>query len=303
MRGLCAPVFVCFGGLVWPGLGPAADLPFFASPKKRRPKKGEPKSGALRASLRCSRRGGNSQTCPLRGLRTCEFLIPTPLRCSARPHGTSGSGLPLARAVTSLPRPSGGRAGVRGHANQASGGNVPAPAFRRHALASSAGPGGSGLRMSEGRAADKFAQTPTGPSNAVCPKRSAGTAHPARLFFAFFLLATQKKEGRPPGRGPAKPNFRRRRELARTGPSPQPSPQRGEGVKARLPKRTPAITSPASPPSKPPSPPHAVPHPATPPPAPESDPPATPAPARHGHANRWPVPGCASPWPRRQARK
>src|SRR5690606_26004397 len=99
----------------WPGLGPAADLPFFVSPKKRRPKKGEPKSGALRASLRCSRRGGNSQTCPLRGLRTCEFLIPTPLRCSARPHGGGGIGigigLPLRRTCFhSLPL--WGRAGV-----------------------------------------------------------------------------------------------------------------------------------------------------------------------------------------------
>ncbi len=79
---------MCLSGYwVWPGLGPAAELLFFASPKKSSQKKGEPKSGALRASLRCSRRGGNSQTCPLRGLRTCEFLIPTPLRCSARPHG------------------------------------------------------------------------------------------------------------------------------------------------------------------------------------------------------------------------
>src|SRR5690606_24445788 len=80
------------GSLAWPGLAPAGDLPFFVSPKKRRPKKGEPKSGPLRGSLRCSRRGGNSQTCPLRGLRTCEFLIPTPLRFSARPHGDVGSG-------------------------------------------------------------------------------------------------------------------------------------------------------------------------------------------------------------------
>src|SRR5690606_42122814 len=62
----------------------------FRSQKKSKQRKGEPKSGALRASLRCSRRGGNSQTCPLRGLRTCEFLIPTPLRCSARPHGKVG---------------------------------------------------------------------------------------------------------------------------------------------------------------------------------------------------------------------
>src|SRR5690606_2744437 len=69
------------GSLAWPGLAPAGDLRFFVSPKKRRPKKGEPKSGALRASLRCSARGGNSQTCPLRGPRTCEFLIPAHLRC------------------------------------------------------------------------------------------------------------------------------------------------------------------------------------------------------------------------------
>src|SRR5690606_40055337 len=109
LRVFTAPEFFS-GRLVWPGLGPAAELLFFASPKKRAQKKGEPKSGALRASLRCSRRGGNSQTCPLRGLRTCEFLIPTPLRCSARPHGKGGigSGLPLARAVPSRPRPSGG---------------------------------------------------------------------------------------------------------------------------------------------------------------------------------------------------
>ena len=70
-----------------PGLGPAAEALFFASPKKSTQKKGEPKSGALRASLRCSCRGGCPQTCPLRGLRTCGPLIPAPLRCSARPHG------------------------------------------------------------------------------------------------------------------------------------------------------------------------------------------------------------------------
>jgi hypothetical protein len=83
-------VFDCWvlsGGLVWPGLAPAGEVLSFASPKESAQRKGEPKSGPLRGSLRCSRRGGNSQTCPLRGLRTCEFLIPTPLRCSARPHG------------------------------------------------------------------------------------------------------------------------------------------------------------------------------------------------------------------------
>ena len=48
--------------LGWPGLGPAADLLFFASPKKSRQKKGEPKPGPLRGALRCSVRGGCAQT-------------------------------------------------------------------------------------------------------------------------------------------------------------------------------------------------------------------------------------------------
>ena len=85
----------------------------------------------------------------------------------------------------------------------------PRSRLRRHALASSAGPGGSGLRMSEGRAADKFAQTPPGPSNAVCPKQSVGTAHPARLSLGYLSLAKQRKVTRPPGRDPAKPTSRR----------------------------------------------------------------------------------------------
>src|SRR5690606_5107427 len=96
------------GSLVWPGLAPAGEC-LSLSRQRKSPKKGEPKSGALRASLRCSRRGENSQTCPLRGLRTCEFLIPTPLRCSARPHGKSRDRdrAPPLRAVPSLPPPLG----------------------------------------------------------------------------------------------------------------------------------------------------------------------------------------------------
>ena len=123
-------VFLVLGPSSWrvgfrgePGLGPAADLLSFASPKESKQRKGEPKSGALRASLRCSVRGGRSQTCPLRGLGTCSRLIPAPLRCSARPDGTGGSGLPLLQAWW-----------IEGKS---------VPALRRHALASSAGPGGN----------------------------------------------------------------------------------------------------------------------------------------------------------------
>ena len=198
------------GRLVWPGLAPAGDLLFFASPKKRRQKKGEPKSGPLRGSLRCSRRGGNSQTCPLRGLQTCEFLIPTPLRCSARPHGKAGSGSDSpSRRCDFTPSPLWGEGWGEGPRQPGCRRRCTRSRLRRPALASSAGPGGSGLRMSEGRAADKFAQTPPGPSNAVCPKQSVGTAHPARLSLGYLSLAKQRKVTRPPGRDPAKPTSRR----------------------------------------------------------------------------------------------
>ena len=73
----------------------------------------------------------------------------------------------------------------------------------RHSLASSAGAPGSGTRMSESRAADKFVRTPGDPSNAACPKRSEGPANSARLSFAYFSLAKQRKVSRPPGRDPA----------------------------------------------------------------------------------------------------
>src|SRR3990167_121816 len=67
-EGLRAPISFISGGLVWPGLAPAGDLLFFASPQKRRQKKGEPKSGPLRGSLRCSPRphgkGGRDRTTP-----------------------------------------------------------------------------------------------------------------------------------------------------------------------------------------------------------------------------------------------
>ena len=122
----------------------------------------------------------------LASLKHARPFFRAPLRCSARPDGTGGSGYGLPRSQPCWP----------------DGESV--PDFRRHALASSAGPGGSGLRMSEGRAADKFAQTPPGPSNAVCPQRSGGTAHSARLSFGYFSLAKQRKVARPPGRDPAR---------------------------------------------------------------------------------------------------
>jgi hypothetical protein len=108
-----------------------------------------------------------------------------------------GSGLPFF-----LPLPLGEGRG-EGKTNKAAGENAPepasAPAPRRHALASSAGPGGSGRALSE---RSEFSPTPPGPSNAACPQRSGGTAHPARLFFAYFLLGVAKESESPAGARP-----------------------------------------------------------------------------------------------------
>ncbi len=69
---------------------------------------------------------------------------------------------------------------------------------RRNEEASSASADGSGLALFE---RSEFSQTPAGLSNAAY-RRSRAT-NPARLLFAYFLLAKQEKVSRPPGRDPA----------------------------------------------------------------------------------------------------
>ncbi len=70
--------------------------------------------------------------------------------------------------------------------------------YRRYEETRSAGEAGQGLALSE---RSEFSQTPVAPSIAVCPR--SGPTNPARLFFAYFHLAKQKKVSRPPGRDPA----------------------------------------------------------------------------------------------------
>ncbi len=71
----------------------------------------------------------------------------------------------------------------------------------------------------------EFRSAAPGPSIAGCPvAKRRGHGQWGRLFFAYFLLAEQKKVGRPPGRNPGQ------RRIQGPSPSPQPSPQRGEGV-------------------------------------------------------------------------
>ena len=68
---------------------------------------------------------------------------------------------------------------------------------RRYEEASSADGGGSGAQVFE---RSEFLRTPTSASNAVS-RRSRAT-NPARLFFAYFLLAKQKKVSALSGANP-----------------------------------------------------------------------------------------------------
>ena len=69
---------------------------------------------------------------------------------------------------------------------------------RRYEEASSADGGGSGAQVFEAIA--EFLRTPLRSSNAACPR--SGPTNPARLFFAYFLLAKQKKVSAQSGAQP-----------------------------------------------------------------------------------------------------
>ena len=73
-------LLLCSGGK--PGLAPAGELLFFASPKKSNQKKGEPRPCRLRGPLRYSQRSGHLQT---RFAQTVQ--VPSSERCSVAQHG------------------------------------------------------------------------------------------------------------------------------------------------------------------------------------------------------------------------
>jgi hypothetical protein len=165
-----------------------------------------PKRKASRSPGRCAvpcaaRFAGDARK--LASLKQCAPLFPALLRCSARPHGRgTGTGARFPKRMSSLRAP---RIGLCPAAGFASWGVTrrrrgAVPVFCRHVLASSTGPGGAGLALSE---RSEFSQTPPGPSNAVCPQQSGGTAHSAAFSFAYFSLGKQRKVRRPPGRDPA----------------------------------------------------------------------------------------------------
>ncbi len=179
-------------------------------------RKATPLSASLRfaaGDLRCSRGGGRPQT-RLR-LRHASFLIPATLRCSAQPEGREsctgrrcawpgrawggcGLGLELDRIGSDRTGPDrtgvGVGVGVGPSAAMARAYSCPLDA------PSSAALGGQGPRMFEPQASLR------GPRLAraaqVARSFAAGRSQWARLFFAHFLLAKQKKVSPPPGGHP-----------------------------------------------------------------------------------------------------
>ena len=209
-------LFCCAGK---PGVAPAGDSLFFASPKKSKQKKGDPQSGSPSGQPAVLEASGVW----LNSLRS-----------------DSASPDPLASALLGPARTGGGRGPDIRHqyqyrhrqpeANQFTNEDVNSklqetrfhkyapwrvlvePGYsdvrfsgcsdfcppRRNEEASSASADGSGLALSE---RSEFSQTPAALSNAAYRHRRA--TNPARLSFAYFSLAKQRKVSRLPGRHPA----------------------------------------------------------------------------------------------------
>ena len=130
----------------------------------------------------------------------------------------------------------------------------PSAGMRPAALRSSAQPEGVGSGSGRRFARPSRIPTTKNPStrhgayvfNPLCAHRAPqvarseveGHAQWGRLFFAYFLLAKQKKVSRPPGRIPGSGLQQQQRTKQRQVPPPQPSP-RGGGSKAAPPPCTP----------------------------------------------------------------
>ncbi len=221
---------------------PAAHLPFFASSKKGRPKKDDPTVrvpfAALRGNLRCSLAGRAAELatrCALRsnncgksvheGWRPAAPARPAP--CASR-HGQKGGGTVRAIAALGLVRgassagPSAAMARVglftplwlrlgRGACGVSVG--VAAPTHRCLTC--------RGCLNGAPQARSEFCGTPRKRPDPGLPRSAAkGSQTWGRLFFAYFLLAKQKKVSAPPGAYPGQQTSKSRAANAR-----QPSPR------------------------------------------------------------------------------
>ena len=178
-----------------PGVAPAGDSLFFASPKKSKQKKGDPQSGSPSgqpAVLEASGVWLNS----LRSNNASPDPLPSALLGPARTGGGRSPDFQFNKYAPWRVLVGLGDSDVGLDVRILGCSDFRTP--RRNEEASSASADGSGLALSE---RSEFSQTPAGLSNAAY-RRSRAT-NPARLLFAYFLLAKQEKVSRPPGRVPA----------------------------------------------------------------------------------------------------
>ncbi len=201
----------CFFGAVGRDFAPAGESLSFASPKESNQRKGDPT--VCVPSLRYGQPavlgygGGpqNSLHCvPLRQLRPLSRLR---LRSSAQPEG-SGSGHRCARP----PKPFGPSLRSAAAAALAIGRNGrarPLHTRTRHGALTLIPSGCAEERsVSRTRARSCLSEASSArPRETRAPQvarsEAEGRRQWGRLFFAYFLLAKQKKVGRPPGRDPA----------------------------------------------------------------------------------------------------
>ncbi len=171
-----------------PGLAPAGEVLFFASPKKSTQKKCDPgvcdPVAAQRGNLRCSRQAGAAQT---RCAQTCASLDPP----AAALLGTA------TRVVETKHQIQQGRGMVRPCGVRLLGVRVPLCMCR----GVETGPD-QGLRMFE--PVGRVCADPGPVEHRRLPRRSRGHRHQGRLFFGDFLLAKQKKVTALPGAYPGK---------------------------------------------------------------------------------------------------
>ncbi len=166
-----------------PGLAPAGEVLFFASPKQSTQKKGEPGSSSLRfapGTLRCSASAGSAETRPAGSDICTSFSAPAcATRLLSRQWGTADQNQTQKQQGRAMARPCGVRLSD-------SGCRLLGPTCRVAGLSSTAA-GGSGRALFE---RSEFSPTPSDASSARYP---AGALTSAALLFGDFLLGTQEK--------------------------------------------------------------------------------------------------------------
>ena len=166
-----------------PGLAPAGEALFFASPKKSTQKKGDPMvrvpCAALRGNLRCSPKAGFASTLPSQTIASPDPLLPALLGPARRVGETNAGTRRRGRALRAL---AGARFRIRSRPHHPSG-----CAEERRSRR---------IRASDCLSVASSSSTPAGPSTAGCPRSvsEGGRRQQGRLFLCLLSFWRRKKK-------------------------------------------------------------------------------------------------------------